>query len=632
MDRLLARPPASFPTAPLLGVNSFDGKAFAAQLSNAPGVYRMYGLDERLLYVGKAGALRKRVASYFNASPKTRRLKHMLAQVVRMDVTVTSTEAEALLLENQLIKSLAPRYNVMWRDDKSYPYIFVSNETWPRISLHRGTRALIGHYYGPYPNVGGVRDTLNLLHKLFKLRNCENSAFKHRSRPCLQYQIGRCSAPCVGYVSPADYQQAVQHATLFLQGKSDRLIDDLSSAMLAASGALEFERAAQLRDLVASLRSLHQRQYVDGQAADLDVLACAMQGSHACVLLLSFRDGRNLGTRTFFPRTQGEESPEIVLGAFISQYYAEHLAPREVILDRPIAESAFIAAALSAAAQHNVCLKWNVRGQRAGYVALAARNAQLGLVSERDSQGAQRARSQALVELLALSAPLQRAECFDISHTQGEATVAACVVFDATGPLRNQYRRYTISGITPGDDCAAMRQVIERRFRHLMADDADSVLPDIVLIDGGRGQLTQVRAVLAELELESMMVIAVAKGVTRRPGDETLIFPDGRQLHPGAASPALQFVQQMRDEAHRFAISGHRHRRQKASMTSKLEAISGIGGKRRARLLKHFGGLAGLKAAGVAEIAQVEGINTALAERVYAHLHDLLPKNTPAVY
>jgi len=629
MDSPTARPPATLFTQPTSVLNAFDGKAFAAKLSNAPGVYRMYAADKRLLYVGKAGALRKRVSSYFNATPKTRRLMQMLAQVKHMDVTVTRTEAEALLLENQLIKSLSPRYNVSWRDDKSYPQIVLSDETWPRISLHRGPRLILGQYYGPYPNVGAVRDTLNLLHKLFKLRNCENSVFKHRSRACLQYQIGRCSAPCVGQVNQADYYQAVQQATLFLQGKSDQLIDDLSNAMLAASEALEFERAAQLRDLVASLRSLHNRQYVDGHAADLDVLACAMHGSAACVLLLAFRDGRNLGTCAFFPRTHGEESAEIVLAAFISQYYAEHNAPAEIILDRPIAESALIAAALSTAAQHKVTLKWNVRGQRAGYLELAQRNAQLSLSSECDSQTAQRARSQALVELLELPTALQRAECFDISHTQGEATVAACVVFDATGPLRNQYRRYNISGITLGDDFAAMHQVIQRRFRHYVEADAESILPDIVLIDGGCGQLAQAQAALAELGLEGVMLVAVAKGSARRAGLETLILPDGRHLHLGAASPALQFVQQIRDEAHRFAISGHRSRRQKARMTSKLEDIPAIGAKRRASLLKHFGGLAGLKAAGVTEIAQVDGISMALAQRVYAHLHGLPLANTP---
>jgi len=628
MDSPTARPPAPLLSQTPSAVNAFDGKAFAAQLSNAPGVYRMYANDERLLYVGKAGALRKRVGSYFNATPKTRRLMQMLAQVTRMDVTVTRTEAEALLLENQLIKSLSPRYNVSWRDDKSYPHIVLTSESWPRISLHRGARSLAGQYYGPYPNVGAVRDTLNLLHKLFKLRNCENSVFNHRSRACLQYQIGRCSAPCVGQVSQTDYQQAVQQARLFLQGKSDQLIDDLSSAMLAASEALEFERAAQLRDLVASLRSLHNRQYVDGHAADLDVFACAMQGSQACVLLLSFRDGRNLGTRAFFPRTHGEDSAEIVLAAFISQYYAEHSAPAEIILDRPIAESGLIAAALSEAAQHKVRLKWNVRGQRAGYVELAQRNAQLSLASACDRQNAQRARSQALVELLELPTPLQRAECFDISHTQGEATVASCVVFDATGPIRSHYRRYTISGITPGDDFAAMRQVIQRRFRHYSDADTQSNLPDIVFIDGGQGQLAQAQAALKELGVEGLMLVAVAKGLARRAGLETLILPDGRRFHPGPASPALQFVQQIRDEAHRFALTGHRNHRQKTSMTSKLEAISGIGGKRRASLLKHFGGLAGLKAAGIAEIAQVRGISQALAQCVYAHLHGLSPTDT----
>ncbi len=600
---------------------AFDGKAFAAHLSTAPGVYRMYAADDTLLYVGKARALRNRVGSYFNGAPKTTRIMSMLSQVARMDVTVTRSEAEALLLENQLIKSLSPRYNVSLRDDKTYPHVLLTREEWPRIALHRGPRAVPGRYFGPYPGVTAVRETLNLMHKLFKLRNCEDSVFRNRSRPCLQYQIGRCSAPCVALVAEDDYAESVRRASLFLEGKSDQLTRELGTQMQAASEALEFEQAARLRDLVASLRSMQTRQYVDGRAADLDVLACATQGANACVMLLAFRDGRNMGTRPFYPRTNGEESAEEVLGAFVSQYYAEQTPPREILLDREIPDASLIESALSTSADYKVQLKWNVRGERAGYVELASRNAQITLVSELTSRSAQHARSEDLRQMLGLAEQVKRVECFDISHTMGEATVASCVVFDASGPVRSQYRRYNISGIEPGDDYAAMRQAIDRCFRR--AVEEEGVLPDLLLIDGGAGQLAQAQAALADLGVEGVMLVGVAKGVERRAGHEALVLPDGRELRPGAASPALQFIQQVRDEAHRFAITGHRGRRQKARMTSKLEDIPGIGPRRRASLLKHFGGLVGLKAAGEAEIAKVEGINDALAARIYANLHGL---------
>lgn len=600
---------------------AFDGKAFAAGLSTAPGVYRMYAADDALLYVGKAGALRKRVTSYFNNSPKSPRILSMLTQVARMDVTVTRTEAEALLLENQLIKSLTPRYNVLLRDDKSYPYVLLTREEWPRIAFHRGARAVPGRYFGPYPSVVAVRETLNLMQKLFRIRNCEDSVFRNRSRPCLQYQIGRCSGPCVGLVPEADYAESVRQAGLFLDGRSDELTKELTQAMEQASIALEFERAARLRDLVASIRTLQARQYVDGHAADLDVLACAMQGSQACVLLLAFRDGRNLGTRTFFPKTNGEDSAEEVLGAFVSQYYAEQPAPQEIVLDREIPDAELIEHALAASAGRKVQIKWNVRTERAGYLELAKRNAEIALTTELTSRNAQTARSEALKDLLGLSDVAKRIECFDISHTMGEATVASCVVFDANGAVRSQYRRYNITGITPGDDFAAMHQAIERRFRR--AVEEGGVMPDVLLIDGGAGQLAQAQAALADLGVTGVTLVGVAKGVERRAGHETLVLPDGRELRPGAASPALQLIQQVRDEAHRFAITGHRGKRQKARMTSKLEDIPGIGPRRRASLLKHFGGLAGLKAAGVDEIARVEGVNAALAERIYANLHGL---------
>ena len=599
----------------------FDGKAFVRGLSTAPGVYRMFAADGTVLYVGKAGALKKRVASYFSGAPKAARTMAMLAQVARMDVTVTRSEAEALLLENQLIKSLHPRYNVLLRDDKSYPYVLLTQEPWPRLTLHRGPRSIPGRYFGPYPSVGAVRETLNLMHKLFKLRSCEDSVFRNRSRPCLQYQIGRCTAPCVGLVQAREYSESVRRVTLFLDGRSDELSDELNRAMETASGRLDFEEAARLRDLVTMIRKLQARQYVDGSVADLDVLACAMQGTHACVLLLAFRDGRNLGTRAFFPKTNGSDNPAEVLAAFVSQYYAEQPPPREIVLDRDIEDVELLQDAFSAAAGRRVQVKTSVRGDRAGYLDLARRNAAMTLATELGSQAAQQARAESLRDLLGMSDLPQRIECFDISHTMGEATVASCVVFDGNGPVRSQYRRYNITGIEPGDDYAAMHQALERRFRR--AVEEDGVLPDVLLIDGGAGQVAQARAVLADLGIDAPVLVGVAKGEARRAGDETLLLPDGRELHPGASSPGLQLVQQVRDEAHRFAITGHRGRRQKARNSSRLEDIPGIGPRRRASLLKHFGGLGGLKDASADEIAHVEGINAALAGRIYATLHGL---------
>jgi len=601
--------------------SAFDGKAFVRSLSTAPGVYRMFAADDSVLYVGKAGALRKRVASYFNTTPKTARTMAMLGQVARMEVTVTRTEAEALLLENQLIKSTHPRYNVLLRDDKSYPFVLLTQEPWPRLAMHRGARAIPGRYFGPYPGVGPVRETLNLMHRLFRLRSCEDSVFRNRSRPCLQYQIGRCSAPCVGLVPAREYNESVRRVGLFLDGRSDELATELETAMASASERLDFEEAARIRDLIGAIRKLQARQYVDGRAADLDVLACAMQGTRACVLLLAFRDGRNLGTRSFFPKTNGVDNPAEVLSAFVSQYYAEQPAPGEIVLDRDIEDRDLLQEALSAAAGKRVIVKCSVRGERAGYLDLAQRNAELALAAELGSQASQQARVDSVRDLLGLPEPPNRMECFDISHTMGEATVASCVVFDANGPVRGQYRRYNIAGIEPGDDYAAMHQALERRFRR--AVEENGVLPDVLLIDGGAGQVAQAKLVLSDLGIDGIALVGVAKGEGRRAGHEALLLPDGREIRPGPESPGLQLIQQVRDEAHRFAITGHRGRRQKARNTSRLEDIPGIGPRRRANLLRHFGGLGGLKSAGAEEIARVEGINAALAERIYASLHGL---------
>jgi excinuclease ABC subunit C len=597
----------------------FDGKCFARELTTAPGVYRMYAADGSVLYVGKAAALKKRVASYFVTTERSPRQRAMLAQVARMEVTVTRTEGEALLLENQLIKSLKPRYNVLLRDDKSYPYIYISTQDeYPRITFYRGTRNLPGRFFGPYPSSSAVRETLNLIHKLFKLRSCEDSVFRNRSRPCLQYQIGRCSAPCVGYVNEDEYRGNVRRAELFLDGRSDALVDELAAAMEAASAALEFERAAQFRDQIASLRKMQARQYVDGEQVDMDVLACAIGRGMACVVLLCFRGGMNQGTRSYFPRTNGADEPGEVLDAFVSQYYGSQVPPREIILSHPIGDQALIEKLLGERRGSRVALKSSVRAERARYLDLAMQNATIALAARQGSEATQRARVESLCELLALEGPPRRIECFDISHTLGEATVASCVVFDADGPVRGQYRRFNIAGITPGDDYAAMRQALTRRF---VRAREEGILPDLLLIDGGRGQLAQALEVLAELDIGGITLVGVAKGTARRAGDETLVLSDGRELHPGADSPALHLIAHVRDEAHRFAITGHRGRRAKVREHSRLEDIPGIGPRRRAMLLRHFGGLAELKAAGVEEIARVEGINMALAQRLWSALH-----------
>ncbi len=598
----------------------FDGKQFVRELSTAPGVYRMFAADGAVLYVGKASSLKKRVASYFRADLPSRRIALMVAQIARMEVTLTRTEAEALILENQLIKTLRPRYNVLLRDDKSYPYILLTEETWPRIAFHRGSRTVPGRYFGPYTSVLALRETLDLMQKIFKLRTCENSMFRNRSRPCLQHQIGRCTAPCVGFIAPREYDASVRRASLFLEGRSNELVDELTRAMDTASARLEFEYAAQLRDTIASVRSVQAKQYVEGEQVDMDVLACAMTSGAACVMLLSFRNGMNQGTRSFFPKLNGADSPDEVLAAFVSQYYLEKRPPREIVLSHSIADLELLEKVFSEQVGRRVEIKPSVRGERARYLQLAQTNADMALQTQLSSNATQQKRLLSLQQLLDLPAPPQRIECFDISHTMGEATVASCVVFDAEGAVRGQYRRFNITGITPGDDYAAMHQALERRFKRALEE---GIVPDLLLIDGGVGQLAQAQQVLTELGVTGVTMIGVAKGVERRAGHEALVFPDGRELRPGVESPGLQLIQQVRDEAHRFAITGHRGRRQKTRETSRLEDIAGIGPRRRASLLKHFGGLAGLKTAGAEEIARVEGVSSALAARIYASLHGL---------
>jgi len=598
---------------------AFDGKSFVRNLSGSPGVYRMLGASDEILYIGKAGNLRKRVGSYFLKPRMELRIAAMVAQIARVEVTVTRTEGEALLLEAQLIKSLRPRYNILLRDDKSYPFIYLSSgQDYPRMGFHRGAKTGKGTYFGPYPSAYAVRESLNLMQKLFLVRQCEDSYFRNRSRPCLQYQIKRCSAPCVGLIGVDDYRDSVRHAGMFLDGKSTEVVEELGASMEKASGELEFERAARVRDQIATLKRIQAQHYVQGASADMDVVVCRIDNGTACVSVLFFRNGVNLGSRDFFPKLGLDASEADVLTAFIAQYYLERPAPREVIVSHALAEAALLAEVLTAQGGHTVEVKDSVRGERARFLELAQKNADAALAMRLASNRTMRERFESLRDLLDLDEVPKRLECFDISHTMGEATVASCVVYGPDGPEKSQYRRFNIAGIEPGDDYAAMHQALDRRYKRQQAGEGK--LPDILLIDGGKGQVKQALEVLADLGIDGVLVVGVAKGAERRAGHETLIVGD-KTLWPGPESAALHLIQSVRDEAHRFAITGHRQRREKAREKSRLEEIGGIGAKRRAALLKHFGGIIGVAAAGAEELARVKGVSRELAERIYAAFH-----------
>ncbi|MEO7432752.1 MAG: excinuclease ABC subunit UvrC [Dokdonella sp.] len=605
---------------PSLAPPDFDGKVFVSTLTGAPGVYRMFGASGDLLYVGKAGNLKKRVGSYFLKPRLEPRIAAMIAQIAEIQTTVTRTEAEALLLEAQLIKSLKPRYNIVLRDDKSYPYIHLTSGDFPRLAFHRGTQRTSGRYFGPFPSAGAVRESLDLIQKLFRIRNCEDSYFRNRSRPCLQHQIGRCTAPCVDLIAIPDYAEDVRHAEMFLDGRGSAMMDELVGTMERASTELRFEKAARIRDQIAAVKRVQANHYVQGASADMDIIACAIRAGIACISVLFFRNGVSLGSRDFFPRLAVEADEATILSSFIAQYYLERPVPAELIVSHAPEDAAPLAEALCAHCGHGVEIKSSVRSDRARFLDLAGRNAEAALTSRLASRQTLLARFEALRDLLGLGETPQRIECFDISHTMGEATVASCVVFGPEGPEKSQYRRFNIAGITGGDDYAAMRQALERRYKRIQAGEGR--LPDLLLIDGGKGQVQQAIDVLNELGVEGVPIVGVAKGEARKAGDETLILGDsGRSVWPGPGSLASHLIQAVRDEAHRFAITGHRGRREKARESSTLEEISGVGARRRSALLKHFGGLAGLSKAGIEELMQVKGISRELAERIYATLH-----------
>lgn len=603
--------------------DKFDAKAFLSRVTDKPGVYRMYDATDTVIYVGKAKDLKKRLSSYFRTQVNSRKTEALVKCIANIDVTITHTETEALLLEHSYIQRYQPRYNVLLRDDKSYPYIYLSGDKHPRLASYRGAKHAKGEYFGPFPNSFAVRETLALMQKLFPIRQCEDSVYRNRSRPCLQYQIGRCLAPCVkGYVSDEEYAQQVNYVRLFLSGDDTQVIEGLVKRMEEASQELRFEEAARIRDQIQAVRQVTEKQFVANIGDDLDVISVAFNGAIACVYVLFFRQGKVLGSRSYFPKVPANTSIDEVVQTFIGQFYLQGSAirtlPTEILLDFNLEDKAILAESISSIAGRKIQIQTKPRGDRARYLKLARTNAATALASKQVEQSTISQRYTSLMSLLDMK-EIKRMECFDISHTMGEQTVASCVVFDMNGPLKSEYRRYNISGITPGDDYAAMNQVLTRRYGKSLED---SKIPDIIFIDGGKGQLAQAIEVFDSLNVDwdksHPKLIGVAKGSDRKAGLETLFFvPEGEGMALPSDSPALHLIQHIRDESHRHAITGHRQRRAKVKNTSSLESIEGVGPKRRQMLLKYMGGLQALRDASVEEIAKVPTISTALAEKIF---------------
>lgn len=600
---------------------SFDSRSFVRSLTQRPGVYRMRDADGAVLYVGKARNLRKRVGSYFMRAATDAKTAALLRQTADVEVTVTGTEAEALLLEYNLIKSHKPRFNVVLRDDKSYPYIRVSTtHDFPRLSFYRGSRKQPGRYFGPYPGARAVRETLSQLQRLFMLRQCDDAFFRNRSRPCLQYQIERCSAPCVGYIGKEDYARDVRDAIHFLEGRNREVTASFVQRMESAASNLDYERAARYRDHIANLNKVVARQFTGRRkGGDADVVAAAVDGGVHCVAVMFVRAGRHLGSRNFFPRAR-DASARDLLCAFLPQYYLEREAPAEIITSEPVEDVELLDATLTERAGHKVRIRHRVRGERARWLDMAHANAREALAMRLASHSSLAAQREGLRELLGLDETPERIECFDVSHTGGESAVASCVVFGPEGPVRSAYRRFNIAGIAAGDDYAALDQVLTRRYTRIKRGEAP--LPDVLLIDGGPGQVKQAAKVLEELQVEGVAIAGVAKGSARRPGQERLFLAGrNRPLILPASSGTLHLIQQIRDEAHRFAITGHRQRRGRQRQVSVLEQVPGLGPARRRALLRQFGGLQGVSRAGVDDLASVKGISRKLAETVYDTFH-----------
>ncbi len=600
----------------------FEVKSFLRSLTHRPGVYRMLDAKHKVIYVGKARDLKKRVSSYFTRSQTAPKTAALMEQVARVEVTVVNTEAEALVLEYNLIKQHKPRFNVLLRDDKSYPYIYASTEQkFPRLKFHRGARKGKGRYFGPYPGSRAVRQTLNELQKLFLIRNCEDSYFRNRTRPCLQYQIKRCTAPCVGIVDEAQYRKDIDAAILFLEGRDKHVVNTLVERMEEASAALDYEQAARFRDQISRLKEVEARQLVKrGDRKDLDVLGFASNGAIHCVTVVFIRNGSVIGSRDHFPRLPGETDKARLMNGFVAQYYLGRDAPSEIVLDVAIEDVAVLEQELTSRSGHKVAIRHRVRGDRARWLDMARTNAEQGLNLKVASNATIKRQFAALGEALGLEEAPQRLECFDVSHTSGEATVASCVVFNTAGPMKSDYRRFNLSPDAAGDDYAAMGEALTRRYRRIKKGEVP--MPDVLFVDGGKGQLAEAMTVLDELELDWLNVVAVAKGRARRPGAERLFRPgDDKALRLPPDSPALLLIQQIRDEAHRFAITGHRQRRARTRKSSPLEQIPGLGPKKRRELLRQFGGLQGIVSAGIDDLAKVRGISRSLAETIYNELH-----------
>ncbi|MFT6918797.1 MAG: excinuclease ABC subunit C [Cognaticolwellia sp.] len=606
--------------------SSFDHKAFLAAVSEQAGVYRMYNIAQTVIYVGKAKQLKKRLASYFRKDVGSNKTRALVKQISAIDVTVTHTEGEALILENNYIKKYQPKYNILLRDDKTYPYLLITDHKHPKLGLHRGGKKVKGDYFGPYPTVGAVWESLRLMQKIFPLRQCEDSYYRARSRPCLQHQLGRCSAPCVDKISPTDYQKQVQLAKLFLKGKSSIVIEHLVENMENASKTLNFEHAAKYRDQIATLRKVQQQQFVSGSAAEMDVIGLHRHKSQACIHLLFVREHKILGSKSYFPTVPVDTSDAEIMAAFISQHYIGNelnlgAIPKEIIIPEAIENQQDIVQVISAQAEHEVKISHNVRTERAQYLKLACTNAATALMTRNSHKESMQARFVALNEVFELTNGISRIECFDISHTMGQQTVASNVVFNQEGPLKSDYRRYNVYGITPGDDYAAMAFALDKRYSKVTSEEK---MPDIIFIDGGKGQLAKAEEFFAGVDkVKTPLLVGVAKGESRKPGLETLILAGSHQLISlPATSPALHLVQHIRDESHRFAITGHRAKRQKASKKSTLEDIPGIGAKKRQALLQYLGGLQEVLKADRTALEKVPGISKVLAENIYDALHD----------
>ncbi len=601
---------------------AFDSKSFIKTLTRLPGIYKMLDEKGEIIYIGKAKNLKNRVSSYFRSSSASPKQQAMVVKIAAIEVTVTHTEGEALLLESQLIKRHKPRYNICLRDDKSYPYLYISTlHDFPQITFHRGAKKKPGRYFGPYPSAGAVKETLKLLQKIFPVRQCEDSYYNARSRPCLQYQIQRCSGPCVGLIEKSHYAEDLNSTILFLEGQGNQLIDQLIVKMEQASDLLDFERAAMIRDQISRLRSVLEKNFVHGEKGDVDIMACASQGGSACVQVFFIRNGQNLGNKPYFPQLNDDCSPGAILQAFIAQYYLERQIPNEIIVSHPMDDMDLLRDVLMQQAGRNVVISRNVRSERQKWLQMAEVNAENALQARLANKQGIYKRFLNLQEQLGCQELPRRLECFDISHTQGSQTVASCVVFDWEGPVKSAYRRFNIEGIAPGDDYAAMYQAVQRRFKRMLQGEHPP--PDILFIDGGIGQINQAQKALSELGVNDVMIVGVSKGPDRKAGMEKILLSgcDTPLDMSTSGASALLLIQQIRDEAHRFAITGHRNRRGKAKKESVLDQIVGLGPKRRQILLKQFGGLQGVSKAGVDALAGIDGISRQLAQRIYDSFH-----------